>query len=62
MVCPHHQFGARKLLAIPLLWEPYTNHRRAVRIEFRCAIRFSGFFYAFLNSDISSSVLYGHQG
>ena len=57
MVCPHHQFGAGKLLAIPLLRQPYTNHRRAVRIEFRCAVRFPGFFYAFLNADISRRVL-----
>jgi hypothetical protein len=57
VVCSHHQFCAGKLFAVSLLWQPYTNDRRAVRIEFRCAVRFSGFFHAFLNADISRRVL-----
>ena len=62
MVCPHHQFGAGKLLAVSFLGKPYTYYRGAVRIELRCAVRFSRFLSAVLNADISRRVLYGTKG
>ena len=35
VICPHHQLGAGKLLAILFFGQPYPDYRCTVRIKFR---------------------------